>query len=112
MLRARLKAGPDTEIGLVTWKEQNMLQARGKTVEFGFLQPPRVQLAHGIAWLRQSPQTRRLMVNQLPDFDCIAFGGPGTQSLEKANRRAWWLLEAGALEACDISALSVPAPAR
>ena len=112
MLGARLKAGPDTEIGLVAWKEQNMLQARGKTVEFGFLQPPRVQLAHGISWLRQNPQSRRLMVNQLPDFDCIAFGGPGTQSLEKANRRAWWLLEAGALAGCDISALSVPAPAR
>jgi 4-amino-4-deoxy-L-arabinose transferase-like glycosyltransferase len=111
MVRARMKAGPDTEIGLVAWKEQNLLQARGQVVEFGFLQPPRVQLAHGIEWLRQSPQTRRLMINQLPDFDCIAFGGPGTQSLEKANRRAWWLVEAGALADCDISALSAPTPA-
>ena len=89
-----------------------LLQARGKVVEFGFLQPPRVQLAHGIEWLRQSPQTRRLMVDQLPDFDCIDFGGSGTQSLEKANRRAWWLVEAGALADCDTSALSAPAPAR
>ena len=112
MTRARERAGPDTEIGLVAWKEQNLLQARGKIVEFGFLQPPRVQLAHGIAWLRQSPQTRRLMIDQLPDFDCIEFGGPGTQSLENANRRAWWLVDDGALAGCDISAPPVPAPAR
>lgn len=111
MLRAREQAGPATEIGLVAWKEQNLLQARGKVTEFGFLQPRGVQLARGVEWLRQDPGARVLLVNQLPEFDCIAFGGPGTQSLEKANRRSWWLVDSRAVSGCAVPALPTTAPA-
>ena len=111
MVRARMKAGPDTEIGLVAWREQNLLQARGKVTEFGFLQPGGVQLARGTEWLRQDPHRRLLLVNQLPEFSCIAFGGPGTWSLEKANRRSWWLVDSQAVSACAEPAISMQAPA-
>src|SRR3546814_20394267 len=36
MREARDLAGPGTEVGLVAWREQTLLQARGPTVEFGF----------------------------------------------------------------------------
>lgn len=108
MIRARAEAGPASEIGLVAWKEQNLLQARGPSAEFGFRQPPGVQLARGMAWMQQAPQSRRLLVNQVPELDCIDYGGTGTQSLEKANRRAWWLVDGRALNACDIGKLTAP----
>src|SRR3546814_2927581 len=40
MREARDLAGPGTEVGLVAWREQNLLQARGPTVEFGFTRTP------------------------------------------------------------------------
>jgi hypothetical protein len=48
MRRARSMAG-DAEIGLVAWKEQNLLQAQGPVVEFGFRRPVDAQLRAGIA---------------------------------------------------------------
>jgi hypothetical protein len=101
MQRARAAAGPDTEIGLVAWKEQNLLQAIGPVTEFGFRQPAQVQLARGAQWLSENPQGRILMVNQVEALDCIAFGGPDTVHLEKSNRRSWWLVKPGALAGCQ-----------
>ncbi len=105
MVRARVQAGPDTEIGLVAWKEQNLLQAQGKVVEFGFLQPETTQLASGMQWLQLSPQSRWLLISQHAKFDCIKFSAPDAIDLEKANRRAWWLVNAKAVSACDANTL-------
>lgn len=101
MQRAREAAGPETEIGLVAWREQNLLQAVGPVTEFGFRQPAQEQLARGAHWLREKPQSRILMVNQVEALDCIAFGGPDTVHLEKSNRRSWWLVKPGALAGCE-----------
>ena len=105
MQRAHLQAGPNTEIGLVAWKEQNLLQAQGKVVEFGFLQPEKAQLARGIQWLQRSPQSRRLLISQRAEFDCVQFSAPNAIDLEKANRRAWWLLNQQAVSGCNVSIL-------
>lgn len=105
MQRARAEAGPDTEIGLVAWKEQNLLQARGPVTEFGYRQPAGVQLAQAMAWLNAEPQSRILMVNQVKALDCIDYGGPDVIHLEKSNRRSWWLVKPGALAGCDAEAL-------
>jgi hypothetical protein len=105
MQRARTEAGPDTEIGLVAWKEQNLLQARGPVTEFGYRQPATVQLAKAMAWLGAAPENRILMVNQVKALDCIDYHGPDAIHLEKSNRRSWWLVKSGALTGCDAAAL-------
>lgn len=106
MQRAYVQAGPGTEIGLVAWKEQNLLQARGRVTEFGFRRAEREQLARGIAWMMQSPRTRLLMVNEIAALDCVDFGGTGTLPLEKANRRSWWLVNSQAVTRCRPSGAS------
>jgi len=105
MQRARTEAGPDTEIGLVAWKEQNLLQARGPVTEFGYRQPATAQLVKAMAWLNAAPESRILMVNQVKALDCIDYSGPDAIHLEKSNRRSWWLVKTGALTGCDAEAL-------
>ncbi len=101
MNRVRVQAGSNTEIGLVAWKEQYLLQAQGKVVEFGFLQPDTTQLARGIQWLRASPQTRVLLINKLPEFECVNFALPDAIDLKKANRKAWYLVNWKAVSGCN-----------
>ena len=95
MLRARTMAGAGTTIGLVGWREQNLLQARGPTVEFGFLGTPAEQLAEGAVWLRAAPQSRRLFVLEQAMDACV--DRARVQRVGTANRRNWYLLDAGAI---------------
>ena len=100
MQRARQLAGPDAQVGLVAWKEQNLLQARGSTVEFGFLRAPAEQLASAITWLRAAPDTRRLFVLGDAMDGCV--WPDGATFVGTANRRDWYLLDAGDLvPGCD-----------
>jgi hypothetical protein len=94
MQRARAMAG-GAEIGLVAWKEQNLLQAMGPTAEFGFRRPADAQLRAGIAWLRQRPQSRRLFVLDEAMDACVL--RDRAQRVGTANRRDWFLLDAGAI---------------
>ena len=98
MQRARTLAGADTTIGLVAWKEQTLLQARGPTVEFGFRQPPAAQLRAGIAWLRADPAHRRLLLSQ-PRKLAACFEGAleAPVRVGTANRRDWYLVPLGAI---------------
>ena len=76
MEQARRIAGPEATIGLLAWKEQNLLMAQGPVTEFGFLKPWPQQLpkpspgsrappiAGSSAWTRpwalRGPQPRHL----------------------------------------------------
>ena len=62
MVSARREAGHDATIGLVDWKEQNLLQALGPTVEFGFRATRAEQLPAAETWLRADPAQRFLLV--------------------------------------------------
>lgn len=100
MRRARELAGPDAEIGLVAWKEQNLLMAQGPVRDFGFRNPWDRQFAEAAQWLAQAPSTRRLFV--LEDVfarvePCIDRGK--AVHVGHANRREWWLLDASAIVA-------------
>lgn len=99
MRQARALAGDATVIGLVDWKEQNLLQAVGPVAEFGFRAPPATQLGRGRAWIEADPAGRRLLVQRSQALACIDFEGDG-QRIGSANRREWWLVGAGALAAC------------
>ena len=95
MHAARDAAGPDATLGLVAWKEQNLLMAEGPTVEFGFLRPWPQQFADAVAWLHADSAHRRLFVQDAAMGDCVLRGR--AIDLGRANRRDWWLLGADAL---------------
>ena len=98
MREARAQAGPGVEIGLVGWREQNLLQAIGPTAEFGFRRPWDEQLRSGAAWTGQAPRSRVLLVNEAAMLPCV--DRAASHRLGNANRRAWWLVPAGAVTAC------------
>lgn len=101
MATARERAGDDVILGLVDWKEQQLLQAQGPVAEFGFRQPVPVQLGRATDWVREAPDGRQLLVQRTDLLDCIAFDDPAlAEPLGTANRRDWWLLRAGALAGC------------
>lgn len=101
MERGRTMAG-DATLGLVAWKEQNLLQAQGPVEEFGFRKPVDQQLRAGIAWLEAAPEKRRLFVQQ-DALDACLLRERG-QAIGTANRRTWWLFDASAIApACRVS---------
>ncbi|CAN5143741.1 glycosyltransferase family 39 protein [soil metagenome] len=112
MLRARALAGADTQIGLVGWKEQNLLQARGPTVEFGYLKPLPDQLRDAAQWLRADPAHRRLLLSQPQELAaCFAGASEAPQRVGTANRRDWYLAPLGALgPGCQAAALEDDSP--
>ena len=97
MAEARALAGPGVTLGLVAWKEQNLLQAQGPVTEFGFLKPWALQYTEAVAWLRADPQHRRLFMLQEVMGDCVRH--ERASRLELASRRQWWLVPASAVVA-------------
>jgi len=94
MRRARAMAG-DAEIGLVAWKEQNLLQTQGPVIEFGFRRPADAQLRAGIAWMRERPQSRRLFVLDEAMDACVL--RDRARRVGTANRRDWYVLGVDAI---------------
>ncbi|MFN9731716.1 MAG: ArnT family glycosyltransferase [Pseudomonadota bacterium] len=100
---ARALAGPDTPIGLLGWKEQNLLQALGPVREFGFckadddLDCHARQRARALAWLAEDASGRVLFVRRMDAHACFDFAPPHGSPVGTANRREWWLQRAGAV---------------
>ncbi|HEX7339603.1 MAG TPA: glycosyltransferase family 39 protein [Rhodanobacteraceae bacterium] len=89
MRAARTAAGPDTTIGLVAWKEQNLLMIRGPVTDFGFLEPWDVQYAAAVRWLHADPSHRRVFIRQKAMGRCV--DRQKAIQLGHANRYEWWL---------------------
>lgn len=89
MRRARELAGPNTEIGLVAWKEQNLLMAQGPVREFGFVAGWNRQYEEAAQWLAQAPRQRRLFMLDEAMGDCV--DRSKAVRVGHANRREWWL---------------------
>jgi hypothetical protein len=98
MQEAGRRIGPDAELGLVAWKEQNLLMADRPAMTFGFVTPWPQQLQRGIAWQAQAPLQRWLMVQDPALQPCV--DRRQAQPIGLANRRAWWLVPASAVTAC------------
>jgi hypothetical protein len=98
MREVRALAGPGTEVGLVAWREQNLLQARGPTMEFGFKRTPVQQWNAGVAWASQEPGARVLFVREVDALaDCLQRAG--ARHVGVANRRTWSLVRPDAVPA-------------
>ena len=87
--------GPDAELGLVAWKEQNLLMADRPATDFGFRQPVETQRARAADWLRAAPDHRWILSQRNALGDCV--DEARTVDLGEANRRDWLLYSADAL---------------
>lgn len=94
MARVGAMIGPGTELGLVAWKEQNLLMADRPAATFGFVRPPHEQMTLAMAWLREDPR-RRVLVLEAVMEPCVERAR--AQRVGTANRRRWWLIGADAL---------------
>jgi 4-amino-4-deoxy-L-arabinose transferase-like glycosyltransferase len=84
------RIGPDAELGLVAWKEQNLLMADRAATTFGFNVLWPQQLQAGAAWLAEHPQGRYLLVQEPALTQCV--DRARAQFAGFANRRRWWLV--------------------
>jgi hypothetical protein len=94
MKHARELAGPGVEIGLVAWKEQNLLMADGPVRDFGFMNPWDKQLVEAMQWQAESPAQRPIFILDDAMGRCIDRGK--ATLVGHANRREWWLVRADA----------------
>jgi 4-amino-4-deoxy-L-arabinose transferase-like glycosyltransferase len=92
------RIGPQAELGLVAWREQNLLMADRKAAEFGFKVAFDEQMRRGLAWQSQQPQSRWLLVQDEALASCV--DQQKSQFLGNANRRGWWLVPGRASTAC------------
>ena len=107
MRHAGAMVGADAELGLVAWKEQNLLFADRKVAEFGFVKPAHEQLGEAILWQGAAPERRWILV--LADAMTPCIDRAQAQYVGHANRREWWLFRAEAVApACRDG--KVPAP--
>lgn len=100
MTDARRHAGPTRTIGLVDWREQQLLQAIGPVTEFGFKAPVDVQWQRGLQAMRADPDQVVLMLQDATLPACV--DRARAEPLGAANRRSWWLVDAQASSGCAI----------
>ncbi len=90
--------GPDAQLGLVGWREQQLLMADRPAKDFGFKRDPTLQFVDALAWQRQAPSSRWLLVEGEGLPACV--DKALSRDMGNANRRRWWLLPAAATRAC------------
>jgi 4-amino-4-deoxy-L-arabinose transferase-like glycosyltransferase len=91
--------GSEAQLGLVGWREQQLLMADRPAMDFGFKRDATLQFADALAWQRQaSPSPRWLLVegSVLPACVDTALA----RDMGNANRRRWWLLPTDATVRC------------
>ena len=90
--------GPDAQLGLVGWREQQLLMADRPAQDFGFKRDTKLQFTDALAWQRQMPASRWLLVEGSVLPACV--DKAKARDMGNANRRQWWLLEAPASGDC------------
>lgn len=91
------RIGPDAELGLVAWKEQNLLMADRPAATFGFQTIWPEQLARGMRWQAEAPGKRWLLVQEPALSQCV--DKAKAEFAGVSNRRRWWLVPAAAADA-------------
>ena len=98
MRRVGETIGTDAQLGLVGWREQQLLMADRPATDFGFKRPKPEQFDAGLAWLRQAPASRWLLVQDAALPACV--DRAQARDMGNANRRRWWLLSIRASASC------------
>jgi 4-amino-4-deoxy-L-arabinose transferase-like glycosyltransferase len=87
--------GPDADLGLVGWREQNLLMADRAATDFGFSRPWHEQLGDAIRWQAAAPGQRWVFI--LGDAMGVCIDRGHAIDVGHANRREWWLFRANAV---------------
>ncbi len=95
MRHARELAGPDATIGMVAWKEQNLLMADGTVREFGFNLAWDKQYADAVHWQAEAPAQRPIFILEDAMGECV--DRSKAIHVGHANRREWWLFRVDAV---------------
>lgn len=91
--------GTEAQLGLVGWREQQLLMADRPTADFGFKRDAKLQFADALAWQRQAAAAPRWLLVEgsvLP----VCVDTARARDMGNANRRRWWLLPADATVQC------------
>ena len=94
--RVGARIGPDAELALVAWREQNLLQADRPVREFGFKRPWAERHDAG-PWLAEAPDKRWLLVLDEAMSPCV--DRAKVIDIGMANRNRWQLLPGTACNA-------------
>lgn len=97
MRDAGISIGADAELGLVAWREQNLLMADRPAATFGFRRSPAEQLADARIWQQHAPQQRWLQMEAVFEPDCFVMDKVIVSGI--SNRRVWWLVPGDGLRA-------------
>ena len=90
MRQVGARIGPHAELGLLAWREQNMLQADRPVTDFGFKAPWREQWRQAGPWLEAAPRQRWLLVLDRALSPCI--DPAQVVQIGQANRNRWLLV--------------------
>ncbi len=93
MQRVGQRIGADAELGMVGWKEQNLLQADRPARDFGFNAPWQQQWNAASAWQQENPQKRWLFVYAPALSPCV--DKSKVIAIGQSNRRDWLLVPGG-----------------
>ena len=97
MQRAGMEIGPDAQLAMVAWREQNMLQADRPVVDFGFKQPWHQQWSEAGPWLADDPARRWVLVLDKALSPCVDVGR--VVDIGQSNRNRWLLVPGDAWKA-------------
>ncbi|MET0654799.1 MAG: glycosyltransferase family 39 protein [Pseudoxanthomonas sp.] len=90
MQRVGQRIGPQAELGMVAWREQNLLQSDRPTVDFGFKAPWQQQWARAAEWMSQDPGRRWIFVLDEALSPCV--DRARVVRIGQSNRNTWSLV--------------------
>ena len=90
MQRVSLRIGPDAQLGMVAWREQNLLQSDRATLDFGFKNAWETQWAAAGPWLQADPSRRWIFVLEKALSPCV--DRARVVDIGQSNRNRWLLV--------------------
>jgi 4-amino-4-deoxy-L-arabinose transferase-like glycosyltransferase len=96
MQRVGERIGPQAQLGMVAWREQNLLQSDRPTVDFGFKNPWQEQWAEAGPWLLKDPERRWVFVLDKALSPCV--DRTRVVNIGQSNRNNWLLVPGSALQ--------------
>ena len=84
------RIGPDAQLGMVAWREQNLLQSDRPAMDFGYKQPWDVQWKRAGNWLAADPSRRWIFVLDQALSPCV--DASRVIDIGQSNRNRWLLV--------------------
>ncbi len=97
------RIGPDAELAVVSFKEQDLLQADRPVVDFGYKQSRQIQWQRAVAWMQVAPEKRHVLGSGVALEACL--DPTKVVWTGVANRREMWLFTLTAVRpSCQVAA--------